>query len=356
MNDVSCPFCSTKQTLPQAPGETARCRSCGKTFMVPATKDASQSPAAGRAAVPRTFPTPQASAGISPASPPVPAPVAPLFPPARAPHHASPANSPRNPPATSVPLPVSAPISTATPNPRESVENTRPAEPPSTLSALMILAGFVCFLLGGLILAVAVAVRVGKRPTQLDLPVTLAADAPPSEQIVRWTPESSRRSGWSRVSRGIAIDINALTVDVHFVDFGEVRARDAENRVIVTEQKNYLQVHLKIKNRGVGAVEYTSWQGNAFPSPDGLVRATLVDDQLRSYPMQDFANVAGFKGHTPRAVLENQDEIGDVVVFTIPESIDRRVIRHFRLELPAEAYGGSGVYRFEIPRHSIQGF
>ena len=49
-------------------------------------------------------------------------------------------------------------------------------------------------------------------------------------------------------------------------------------------------------------------------------------------------------------------EIEDVVVFAIPEGVDRRTIRHFRLELPAEAYGGSGVYRFEIPRQSIQGF
>ena len=143
---------------------------------------------------------------------------------------------------------------------------------------------------------------------------------------------------------------------MHYVGYGEVRAKDVQHRVLVSDQKNYLQAYLKIKNLGSGSVKYVSWQGNSFTAGDRQVRATLVDDQQRSYPMQEFADVAGLKGHTPRLLLAEKEEMEDVVVFTIPESVDRRPIRHFRMELPAEAYGGSGVYRFEIPRQSIQGF
>ena len=152
------------------------------------------------------------------------------------------------------------------------------------------------------------------------------------------------------------IDLNSLAVDVQYVGFGEVRAKDAYNRVVVSDQRNYLQVYLKIKNLGAKPVKYISWQGNAFAAGGQQVRATLVDDQGRNYPMQEFVRVAGLQGHTPRAILANKEEAGDVVIFTIPPSVDRRTIRQFRLELPAEAYGGSGVYRFEFPPQAIQGF
>jgi len=253
-------------------------------------------------------------------------------------------------------MPVAVPVETPSP---ASVAGTPPSaestESSGSSISLLILGGAGCFILGGLLLLV-VIVRLANRDHKPDRPTAVGASSLTSAQIVRWTPESSRRSGWSSVSRGVAIDINSLAVDVYYVGYGEVRAKDAQNRVIVTDQKNYLQAYLKIKNLGSGPVKYISWQGNSFTAGDQQVRATLIDDQQRSYPMQEFAHVAGLKGHTPRAILADKEEIDDVVVFTIPETVNRRTIRHFRLELPAEAYGGSGVYRFEIPRQSIQGF
>jgi len=259
-----------------------------------------------------------------------------------------------------VAIPVdAAPLASADGKPQaaESVES------PGGSISLIILGGAGCLILGGLLLLV-VVVRLANRDREPDRPPAAATgsppvatvSSPPAAQIVRWTPETSRRSDWSRVSRGVAIDVNSLTVDVHYVGYGEVRAKDAQHRVLVSDQKNYLQAYLKIKNLGSVPVKYVSWQGNSFTTGDRQVRATLVDDQQRSYPMQEFADVAGLKGHTPQAALAEEEEIEDVVVFTIPEGVDRRTIRHFRLELPAEAYGGSGVYRFEIPRQSIQGF
>ncbi len=253
-------------------------------------------------------------------------------------------------------MPVAVPVNTPQP---DSAGGTPPAtesaESRGSAFGLLILGGAACLILGGLLLLV-VIVRLANRDHPPDRPTAVGTNPPASSQIVRWTPESSRRSGWSSVSRGVAIDLNALAVDVHYVGYGEVRAKDAQNRVMVTDQKNYLQAHLKIKNLGSVPVKYISWQGNSFSAGGQQVRATLIDDQQRSYPMQEFAHVAGLKGHTPRAILAEKEEIDDVVVFVIPETANRRTIRHFRLELPAEAYGGSGVYRFEIPRRSIQGF
>jgi hypothetical protein len=370
MNEISCPFCSTSQKLPQtAAGQTTRCKSCGKTFMVPTAPSAVSTAAHGRppSVTPIKPSVPQASPAARPAPPlsgsrPTPA----VISAGSAYRPAGPASAmPGGGAATRVPslgagggLPVAVAVPTGTPQPALADGNLPSAESVessgSSLS-LLILGGAGCLVLGGLLLLV-VIVRWTNRDRQSDRPTALDANSPTSTQIVRWTPASSRRSGWSSVSQGIAIDINSLAVDVHYVGYGEVRAKDAQNRVIVTDQKNYLQAYLKVKNLGSGPVQYSSWQGNAFTAGDQQVRATLVDDQRRSYPMQEFTHVAGLKGHTPRAILADKEEIEDVVVFAIPEGVDRRTIRHFRLELPAEAYGGSGVYRFEIPRQSIEGF
>lgn len=369
MNEIACPFCSTSQKLRSASaGQTERCKSCGKTFMVPTAPSAVPTAVQGRPASPTPIrpAKPQAPPASRPAPPlsgsrhasagvPAPSPYGPAGPGSAVPSGETPALSSAF-AGGGLPVPVAIPVdsprpaSADAPQPSaESVEST------GSSVSLIILGGAACLILGGLLLLV-VIVRLANRDREPDQPTPVVTSSSTSAQIVRWTPESSRRSGWSSVSRGVAIDINSLAVDVHYVGYGEVRAKDAQNRVIVSDQRNYLQAYLKIKNLGSRPVKYNSWQGNSFTAGDQQVRATLIDDQQRSYPMQEFAHVAGLKGHTPRSILAEKEEIDDVVVFTIPENVNRRTIRHFRLELPAEAYGGSGVYRFEIPRQSVQGF
>jgi len=252
--------------------------------------------------------------------------------------------------AATVAIPVAGGPPTA-----QSPELTATENPEGSSIGLILLGGTACFVVGGLLLLV-VILRLAKGPQEPDRPAVADTSNPVSSQIVQWTPETSRSSGWTSAARGVAIDLNSLAVDVHYVGFGEVRAKDAHNRVIVSDQRNYLQAFLKIRNLGTSPVKYVSWQGNSFAAGGHPVRATLVDDQGRSYPMQEFAHVAGLQGHTPRAILADKEEAEDVVVFAVPESVDRRTIRHFRLELPAEAYGGTGVYRFEIQRQSVPGF
>lgn len=308
MSEVSCPFCSTSQSLPHAAaGQTARCKSCGKTFMVPAA------------------PSPSgilASAAVGPAT------------------------------VGRTPVPVPVPGGSRTPAPQEA-DTVGDAGRSSV--GLILLGGAACFVVGGLLLVV-VVLKLASRTRESDRPTAVSPGNSVSSQIVRWTPESSRASRSSSVASGVVIDLNSLAVDVRHVEFGEVRAKDAQNRVIVSDQRNYLQAYLKIKNLGVAPVKYLSWQGNSFASDGQQVQAALTDDQERSYSMQQFTHVAGIKGHTPQAIMAGREEVEDVVVFAIPDTIDRRTIRYFRLELPAEAYGGAGVYRFDIPQQSIEGF
>ncbi|NLF68002.1 MAG: hypothetical protein GX575_02995 [Candidatus Anammoximicrobium sp.] len=325
MNGVSCPFCGAGQSLPHsAAGQIARCKSCGKTFMVPHLRPPQMAAPPDRpaSAMPRT--------GASPA-PVRPAPVC-------------------------VPAPVPVPASvTRDPQAAESPEAAEPQDAGVSPIGLILFGGTACFILGALLLLV-VILKLAQRSRVPDRPTAAGVPSAAASRIVHWTPEASRSSGWSSVARGVAIALNSLAVDVHYVGYGEVRARDARNRVVVSDENNYLQVYLKIRNLGAEPVHYVSWLCPSFAAGGQQVQATLVDDQGRSYAMQEFAQVAGLQGHTPQAVLAHKEEAEDVVVFIVPTSVDRRAIRHFRLELPAEAYGGSGVYRFEIPPETIQGF
>ncbi len=82
----------------------------------------------------------------------------------------------------------------------------------------------------------------------------------------------------------------------------------------------------------------------------------MVDDSDRQYEMLAFTGVTEVQGHTREATLGTNEVAKDVLVFDIPSSINLRTIQYFHLDLPADAYGGTGIYRFEIPRHIVQGF
>ena len=147
-----------------------------------------------------------------------------------------------------LPVPVPRPVGTT----QQAFEETSPpttevAESTESSTRLIVLGGAACFILGGLLLLVVIA-KLGSRNREPDRPTTADTSSPPSSQIVRLTPESSRKSGWSSVSRGVAIDLNSVVVDVSHVGYGELRAKDARNRVVVSDQKCYLQAYLKIKN------------------------------------------------------------------------------------------------------------
>jgi hypothetical protein len=107
---------------------------------------------------------------------------------------------------------------------------------------------------------------------------------------------------------------------------------------------------------GLVDVDYRSWYGHAFDDQGATRVAQLSDSAGRRYDMMTFADARSIKGHTAEARLKSLEIMEDVLVFAIPEEVPRESIEYFRLELPAVAFGGQGSYRFEIPRHWIEGF
>ena len=167
--------------------------------------------------------------------------------------------------------------------------------------------------------------------------------------------DSSAGVRWSDATR-VELRMNHLLVRVSSVERGEVRGKDASNRVIVSETDNYLLIYLRITNAGAADVLYRSWYGRAFDDQGTPRIAQLSDNTQRKYEMMVFSGVKSIKGHIREARLKPQERIEDVVVFALPEDLDRARIEYFRLELPAAACGGSGFGRFEIPSAMIQGF
>ena len=361
MNQTECPYCKAINQIGQAgAGHTLQCAACHRTFM--ATSITATTPAV-------ESPTPAAS--NIPAVPMYrPATTGPSGPPAGGggvPGSASGAMG-QTPVAGQVPraIPVSAtPTRAATPvsavekplvtdrdSPRDSPRDSShgASRGGSRNSNLMWwLGGVMCFVIGGLLLVVVFLAGDRRQPTRPS-----GGNAGPN--VVHLTPSKSRRSGWADASGNTVVSISKVAVEVDYVEYGEVRAKDASRRVIVSDAKDYLQVFLTITNHDPRAFRYASWYGNTFDSGGQSVAASLVDDQGRSYEMREFGSVSGVRGHTEQANLTSRESVSDVVIFAIPSTLNRREIRYFRLELPAEAYGGSGIYRFEIPHRAVQGF
>jgi hypothetical protein len=214
---------------------------------------------------------------------------------------------------------------------------------------LYVMGGLACVVVGCLLLVLAlVLLQDRSRPGSPE-----AAD---DLEIVYLTPQKSRTARWVDITTGNLVSINKVTVKVDYVEYGAVRAKDANNVVIESDQKNFLQIYVRLRNYQGTPVNYASWYGNVFADGNNDVAATLVDDRGRQYDMMRFTHVSGVRGHTPQAVMKQREQVRDIVVFAVPAEVDRSRIRYFRLELPATAYGGAGAYRFEIPRHAIASF
>ncbi len=150
---------------------------------------------------------------------------------------------------------------------------------------------------------------------------------------------------WSDSSK--AQIANNVKVRIDRVEYGEVRAKDARHAVQISDQTNFLQVFVEIENLSPTEIQYRSWYGNR----DHAVR--LTDDTGRVYPMMTFGDVTRIRGHTPTASMQKGAEASDVLIFELPAEVDRKTLKHLRIELPAGTYGGRGTYRFQIPAEKI---
>jgi hypothetical protein len=141
-----------------------------------------------------------------------------------------------------------------------------------------------------------------------------------------------------------------IIVKVETGSYGPVRVKDLNRRVITTDDDNLIALNVSVRNRGFEVCPFTSWYGETFETDSGdVLIAELFDDRSRSYQMLKFDDVSGLQGQRLDDEIGVGDVVRDTLVFVVPEDVDRKEIKHFRLALPAVAVGLDGYFRFEIP-------
>ncbi len=169
------------------------------------------------------------------------------------------------------------------------------------------------------------------------------------------TPQTFERPHWSDARRFTLLK-NEVKTKVREVVYGPVRTRDQARRVVEDEEQKFLTVYLSLRNIGERTRQYRSWYGSLFRVEGKQRTAELVDDLGQIYPLHKFTGVTAIQGHVSEAPLYRSEQTRDAIVFAVPEQADRAAISSLHLELPAAAYGGEGILRFEIPVDMIQGW
>jgi len=215
---------------------------------------------------------------------------------------------------------------------------------------LAFLLTFLSLIVGGL----TVAISVLQRRKQDKLAAEAAALA--AEELVeelKAEEELFDKPHWSDASR-FTLQKEAMKVRVREVVWGPVMTRDTSRRVIADDQTEFLCVYLSLRNSRDEVRFYRSWYGGKFNISGEAKTVNLTDNADRAYPLHRFTAVTSIQGHVPAAELRRPEEVRDLIVFNIPEGLDRNSVEWLHLELPAAAYGGEGFLRFEIPVAMIQ--
>ena len=147
---------------------------------------------------------------------------------------------------------------------------------------------------------------------------------------------------WVDASRA-GLQQGRLFIEVPDVSIGSVTATSASTRNISPGQ--YLLLRLRIKQIEV-AGKFTAKRSQ--PPLFAKVRPGLKDNTGKVYPLRDVQEVA--------AVSERRAAVFPVVfqegvfLFEPPAA----GVAYLRLEVPAEAWGGRGAFRFTIPRSMLR--
>ena len=169
------------------------------------------------------------------------------------------------------------------------------------------------------------------------------------------TPQTFDNPHWSDARR-FTLRKNDVKTKIREVVYGPVRTRDDARRVVEDEEKKFLVISLSLRNTSDTPRPYRSWYGSLFRVGGRQRSAELVDDLGNAYALHKFTGATAVQGHVPEATLVRSEQTRDAIVFALPDQIDRADVAWFHLELPAGAYGGEGVLRFEIPVDMIQGW
>ncbi|MDP6444573.1 MAG: hypothetical protein QGG36_19335 [Pirellulaceae bacterium] len=172
------------------------------------------------------------------------------------------------------------------------------------------------------------------------------AESGTSESAGETEPESS---AWTDAKR-FSIRQQGVKVRVTRVQIDYVRGKDADAKVITSDDPNYLIIGLQVTNQVEQPRQYRSWYGNQF---NGLAATIFAADRGAPFAMTTFSDVERVQGHTPEAELSGGDDCRDVLIFSLPQGAVNNQLGPLHLELPGAALGIDGVYRFEIPAAMI---
>ncbi|TWT29663.1 zinc ribbon domain-containing protein [Blastopirellula retiformator] len=158
---------------------------------------------------------------------------------------------------------------------------------------------------------------------------------------------------WSDASKKSKI-LDGLKVKVHHVDWGEVRGHDEQGE-LQTSGRPFMVVYLEIGNRSGKPIHFKTWYGTEFKSPAGFRTAQLSDEQRNIYYPTRFDDIARLKWNTPEKTFEPKEDGTDSIVFDVGEDFNPKTVQNLYLDLPGQAIGEGGSFRFKIPRSMIQG-
>jgi hypothetical protein len=210
------------------------------------------------------------------------------------------------------------------------------------------------YLLLGLLLVACLAAVFALQGRRIDLGRLASPKAAPDSAGEMQPTAPGNAVPWTDASR-FSQRIRRVRVAIPRVVLGEVRGKDASNKVMISEDQDFLLVYVRITNVGDDSVHYRSWYGNAFDDEGAIRLAQLTDDEGRPFDMMTFADAVSIRGHHPEVTLDPQDSCEDVMVFATSARATSELAEHLDLELPAAACGARGVYRFRIPRQMISG-
>lgn len=180
------------------------------------------------------------------------------------------------------------------------------------------------------------------------LPEIWSVAAPETGKTLHVTFGAGASTAPTEVAEGEWIDatregvqMDDLRVRIRNVQMRQREVKGTDGKMRLTREK-FVSIAVRVQNVGVTRkVEFDGWAVPATPESPAV---TLRDHQGKTYRFRPQT------GSPPtRTVLTPTKSAEETLVFDAPTT----PFDHLRLELPAAAFGGAGVLRFQIPRSMI---
>jgi hypothetical protein len=158
--------------------------------------------------------------------------------------------------------------------------------------------------------------------------------------------EDGDAAEWADASEGVRqgdIEVRVTSVKIDHVELKDF-TDDARSK------GKLAIIELAIANRGqTKKLQYESWSGSASFLPENV--ATLSDSFDNRYQRITFGALTSVPGQLTKESVYPGKSVADLLIFEPPIA----TAEFLKLELPAGAFGGTGMLRLKIPRSMISG-